>query len=46
MPWECLAPFCGLAAQGQGFHLIMDGDQDQGEREVANCALITVLDGT
>lgn len=30
MPWECIAPFCGFVASGQGFHLIQDNDY--GER--------------
>ena len=45
MPWEHLAPFCGLAAAGQGFHWIPSSDQDEESKDMANCALITVTKG-
>ncbi|CAL4949938.1 unnamed protein product [Urochloa decumbens] len=45
MPWECLAPFCGLAAQGQGFHIIQDEEVGDPSKDMANWALITVKEG-
>ncbi|KAG2632455.1 hypothetical protein PVAP13_2NG096246, partial [Panicum virgatum] len=45
MPWDCIAPFCGLAAAGQGFHVIPGNEVEDDPREMANCALITITRG-
>ncbi|PUZ60736.1 hypothetical protein GQ55_4G176900 [Panicum hallii var. hallii] len=43
--WECIAPFCSFAAAGQGFHIVQGVNADENAREMANCALITILSG-
>ena len=45
MPWEYVAPFCGFAAHGQGFHIIQEDDCGDREKDMANCALITITKG-
>ena len=45
MPWECIAPFCGFTAPGQGFHYIHSDNVDEGTKEMANCALIKITKG-
>uniref|UniRef100_K3Y104 CCHC-type domain-containing protein n=1 Tax=Setaria italica TaxID=4555 RepID=K3Y104_SETIT len=45
MPWECIAPFCGFAALGQGFHIIQDDDYGDTAKDTANFALITITQG-
>jgi len=45
MPWEYIAPFCGFAAHGQGFRIIQEDDSGDREKDMANCALITILKG-
>jgi hypothetical protein len=42
MPWECITPFCGLAAPELGFHIIQDDDDGEAARETANLAVITI----
>uniref|UniRef100_K3ZCJ0 CCHC-type domain-containing protein n=1 Tax=Setaria italica TaxID=4555 RepID=K3ZCJ0_SETIT len=46
MPWECIAAFCGLAASGQGFHIIQDEDYGENSKDMANCAPITITGGS
>ncbi|CAN6288347.1 unnamed protein product [Urochloa humidicola] len=45
LPWECIAPLCGMAATGQGFHVILDDDTDDNSRDMSNWALITITSG-
>jgi hypothetical protein len=45
MPWECIAPFCGLAAPELGFHVIQDDGDEEAARENANLAVITIKEG-
>jgi hypothetical protein len=45
MPWECIAPFCGLAVPELGFHIIQDDDDGEAARETANLAVITIKEG-
>ncbi|CAN6381079.1 unnamed protein product [Urochloa humidicola] len=45
-PWECIAPFCGFAAPGQGIHVIQDDNLGDNQRDMSNWALITVIEGT
>lgn len=40
-----MAPFCGFAVHGQGFHFIKS-TCEQGMKDTAICALITVKSGT
>jgi hypothetical protein len=44
-PWECIAPFCGLAASELGFHVIQDEESGENSKEASNFALITIKDG-
>lgn len=43
--WECVAPYCGLAAPGQGFFFIEIEKSDLGIKDMSNFALITILSG-
>ncbi|CAO2203360.1 unnamed protein product [Urochloa humidicola] len=45
MPWEHVAPFCGFAAPGQGFHIIQDDSRGGNCNDKTNLALITVTEG-
>jgi predicted Zn-ribbon and HTH transcriptional regulator len=45
LPWECIAPFCGLAAPELGFHVIQDEDIGEASKETANIAVITIKEG-
>jgi rubrerythrin len=45
MPWECIAPFCGLAAHELGFHIIQDDDSGDSAKESTNLAVITIKEG-
>jgi hypothetical protein len=45
-PWECIAPFCGLAALDLGFHVIQDEDAGDSSKESSNYALIAIKEGT
>jgi len=44
-PWECIAPFCGFTAPGQGFHYIHSGTMDEGGKDMTSCALIRITKG-
>jgi hypothetical protein len=44
-PWECIAPFCGLAAPELGFHIIQDDDSGDTVNEPTNLAVITIKEG-
>jgi hypothetical protein len=44
-PWECIAPFCGLAAPELGFHIIQDDDSGDTVNESTNLAVITIKEG-
>ena len=46
MPWECIAPFVGFAAPGQGFHVIQNEGVEESGKEMANCALIKITKGS
>ena len=46
LPWECLAPFVGLASSSQGFHVIQNEGVEEINREMANCALIKITKGS
>lgn len=43
--WDNLAPFCGLAAPGQGFFFIESDKSDKGIGDMSSTALITILSG-
>uniref|UniRef100_A0A0A9FMS3 Uncharacterized protein n=1 Tax=Arundo donax TaxID=35708 RepID=A0A0A9FMS3_ARUDO len=43
--WDCIAPFCGFATPGQGFYFIKSASSEQGAKELANCAMITMTAG-
>jgi hypothetical protein len=45
MPWDCIAPFVGFAAPGQGFHVIQNEGYEESGRETSNCALIRITNG-
>ena len=45
LPWECIAPFVGLASPSQGFHVIQNEGLEETNREMANCALIIITKG-
>jgi hypothetical protein len=45
MPWECIAPFCGLAAPELGFHIIQDDDSGDSAKESTNLVVITIKEG-
>ena len=45
LPWECLAPFVGLASSSQGFHVIHNEGVADTTREATNCALIRIIKG-
>ncbi|CAN6199371.1 unnamed protein product [Urochloa humidicola] len=45
LPWECIAPICGIAAPGQGIHIIPDDDLDDSTKDMSNWALITIIEG-
>ncbi|CAO2143048.1 unnamed protein product, partial [Urochloa humidicola] len=45
MPWECIAPLCGVAAQGQSFHVILDDEVSESAKDMSNWAMITVKEG-
>jgi hypothetical protein len=45
-PWECIAPFYGLAAPELGFHVIQDEEMGESSKESSNFALITTRDGS
>jgi hypothetical protein len=45
MPWECIAPFCGLAAHELDFHIIQDDDSGDSAKESTNLAVITIKEG-
>jgi hypothetical protein len=44
-PWECIAPFCGLAAPDLGFHIIQDDESGDTSKDNSNYALITIKHG-
>jgi hypothetical protein len=44
-PWECIAPFCGLAAPDLGFHIIQDDESRDIVKDNSNYALITIKQG-
>jgi len=46
MPWECIAPFVGFAAPGQGFHVIQNEGVEESGKEMDNCALIKITKGS
>jgi len=46
LPWECIAPFVGLASSSQGFHVIQSESVEDNNREMANCALIRIMTGS
>lgn len=43
--WDHLAPFCGLAAPGQGFFFIESDKNDQRIKDMSNTALVTIIAG-
>jgi hypothetical protein len=45
LPWECIDPFCGLAAPELGFHIIQDEDSGDIAKDKSNYALITIKQG-
>jgi hypothetical protein len=45
LPWECIAPFCGLAAPDLGFHIIQDNEYGEATKELTNTAVITIKEG-
>jgi hypothetical protein len=45
LPWECIAPFCGLAAPDLGFHVIQDDDNGEATKDTVNIAVITIREG-
>jgi hypothetical protein len=45
LPWECIAPFCGLAAPELGFHIIQDDEFGDTSKEATNLAMITIKEG-
>nr|TKW37362.1 hypothetical protein SEVIR_1G042300v2 [Setaria viridis] len=45
MPWEFIAPCCGLAASELGFHIIQDDDYGDATKDMAYCALMTIKEG-
>jgi hypothetical protein len=45
MPWECIAPFCGLAAHELDFHIIQDDDSGDSAKESTNLVVITIKEG-
>jgi hypothetical protein len=45
LPWECIAPFCGLAALELGFHIIQDDESGESAKETNNMAVITIKEG-
>jgi hypothetical protein len=45
MPWECIAPFCDLAAPKLGFHIIYDDEPGDASKDTSNYALITIKQG-
>jgi hypothetical protein len=45
MPWECIAPFCGLAAPELGFHIIQDDEYGEAAKEMTNTKIITIKEG-
>jgi predicted Zn-ribbon and HTH transcriptional regulator len=44
-PWECIAPFCGLAAPDLGFHIIQEDEPGDTVKDNSNYALITIKQG-
>jgi hypothetical protein len=42
LSWECIAPFCILAALELGFHIIQDEDTGDTVKDNSNYALITI----
>jgi hypothetical protein len=45
LPWECIAPFCGLAAPELGFHIIQGDESGEAAKETNNMAVITIKEG-
>jgi predicted Zn-ribbon and HTH transcriptional regulator len=45
LPWECIAPFCGLAAPELGFHVILDEDYGEAQKDMATTAIISIKEG-
>jgi hypothetical protein len=45
LPWEFNVPFFGLSAYGQGFHFIKSAETEEGIKDMANIALITITEG-
>ena len=45
IPWECIAPFAGLASASQGFHVIQNEGSEYASKEITNCALIRITKG-
>jgi hypothetical protein len=45
LPWECIAPFCGLATPDLGFHIIQDDESGEAAKEIANLVIITIKEG-
>ena len=46
MPWEFVAPYYGIAAQGQGFHLIQGSSGEDKLKDMDSCAMITITSGS
>jgi hypothetical protein len=44
-PWECIAPFYGLAAPDLGFHIILDDEFGEATKELTNIVVITIKEG-
>ncbi|CAN6285278.1 unnamed protein product [Urochloa humidicola] len=45
LPWECIAPYCGMAAPGQGIHVILEDEYDGTSKDMSNWALISIIEG-
>jgi hypothetical protein len=37
LPWECIAPFCGLVASELGFHVIQGDDYGEAAKDNQYC---------
>jgi len=46
LPWECIAPFVGLASSSQGFHVIQSEGLEETNKEMVNCTLIKIITGS
>jgi hypothetical protein len=45
LPWECIAPFCGLPAPDLGFHIIVEDEYGELTKELTNTTVITIKEG-